>query len=101
MSNRLHLALVCSLDPRLSLSSDKQLIIPQEADPHNVLPHRLAKDIDPMLYPFMVLPTSHWNTFQQAMDRNGMREVIRKAGAVCFEVPKGNIYVKDENGKWR
>lgn len=78
--------LLVQLDPSIELDENSQLEIPEP------LTHgRVAKDLNPMMHPFIVIATEQWNKMQAKIDELGLREELHALGLTCILIPQNHV----------
>jgi hypothetical protein len=81
-------ALLLRFDSKVVLTEDNQLVIPLEL---SSIERRVAKDLDTIEAPFVVMTSDHWNQFQQLIDKLGVREEFHALNLTAIPVLKSNV----------
>lgn len=76
------------LDPRVKLTDDNQLEVPPELVP---VDRKVAKDLDVIETPFVIMTAAHWNRMQKAFDDLNVREQIRVLNLSVIPVHRLNV----------
>lgn len=77
------------------LNDDLQLNSEEMANVKVSVPRKL----NPLETPFVVMSATHWNAFQEMMDRLNVREEFKSIGGMVWLMPKSNIRGVKENEK--